>query len=149
MKIKKIDWYHLGDKELGEYLELNVRFINYFCINNQNNPSAVYENINSNPKYKKYLAFTELGDRVVLQQLNKEEIDKYRYQSAIWCKECNTVLYSVSRRHFNVCSCDNQTSIDGGRLYLKYRAKDMNKIQIVTIDLLNDNIIMNGEDDVS
>lgn len=49
------------------------------------------------------------------------------------CLQCEVVLISHNRHDYKVCSCSNETTIDGGTDYLRYGGKDMSKIELQTV----------------
>lgn len=50
-------------------------------------------------------------------------------RNAIKCLQCNTVLESKHRHDFQCCGCENQTFVDGGRVYSRVGGKDFNLIE--------------------
>ena len=50
-------------------------------------------------------------------------------RNAIKCLQCNTVLESKHRHDFQCCGCENQTFLDGGRVYSRVGGKDFNLIE--------------------
>ena len=54
-------------------------------------------------------------------------------RTGILCTSCGKILVSWSVHNYKTCGCPNKTMIDGGSEYLRYGAKDMGRIQIVTI----------------
>ena len=50
-------------------------------------------------------------------------------RNAVRCLSCNTVLESKYRHDFQCCGCDNQTLVDGGRVYSRVSGKDFNLIE--------------------
>ena len=64
------------------------------------------------------------------------KLDKKR--NGIICLECGKILVSFHRHDYKTCGCDNETMIDGGSDYLRYGAKDFNKIQLIEILPLKD-----------
>jgi len=155
VKVKKIDWYGFNHKKVYEKFEGDLTFINEFSVRNWDRPVAVYHNANPNREknHKDYMLlfmeypYTFIGldedapGHLVVGGMDKDEMEKYRYQNAIHCLECDVVLYSVCRHHYHTCGCPNEAMIDGGRDYTRYGAKDMNKIRIVKLDLLTDTVI--------
>lgn len=49
----------------------------------------------------------------------------------IRCLKCNMVLESKFRHHFVMCSCENQTFIDGGDAYIRAGGVDPNLIEFL------------------
>lgn len=53
--------------------------------------------------------------------------------NSVTCLDCNETIVSYHRHDYKTCSCDNQAMVDGGTAYLRYGAKDMNKIKIFAV----------------
>lgn len=53
--------------------------------------------------------------------------------NSVTCQECNETIVSYHRHDYKTCSCPNQAMVDGGTAYLRYGAKDMNKIKIFAV----------------
>ena len=68
-------------------------------------------------EYLEYLDLKEQGLRKVLT-LN-----------SVKCLECGEVLVSKSQHHFVSCSCRNQCFTDGGLVYNRVGAKDLDKVE--------------------
>lgn len=138
-KIKKAEYYGFDHKKVNKMFEGGLTFLNEFCVNNEYHPVAVYKVAKPNREkgHKDYLLLNGPPLNCV-RGMTQEEIDKWRFQDALYCHECDTVLYSINRHHFIYCGCPNNTFIDGGKDYTKYGAKDMNKVVMLTLDLLTD-----------
>ena len=48
------------------------------------------------------------------------------------CLECGTVLESKHRHDFRRCECPNRTFIDGGLDYVRYGARVMSKVKLMS-----------------
>ncbi len=57
------------------------------------------------------------------------EIIKVLTRNAIKCLVCNTVLESKHQHHYVQCKCSNEVATDGGLIYLRYMAKDLNLVE--------------------
>ena len=57
------------------------------------------------------------------------ETVKVLIRNAVKCLSCNTELESRYRHDFQCCGCENQTSVDGGRVYSRVSGKDFNLIE--------------------
>lgn len=67
----------------------------------------------------------------------KKEFQEMRYQNALKCLECDTVLYSMDRHDCLSCGCPNDAMVDGGQeSYTRYGAGDMSKVKPVVLDIL-------------
>ena len=51
--------------------------------------------------------------------------------SSIKCLMCEEVLISKHQHDFQMCSCDNQAFVDGGDVYRRIGANDLDKILII------------------
>ena len=60
---------------------------------------------------------------------NNYEIIKVLTRNAIKCLVCNTVLESKHRHHYTQCHCSNEAATDGGLIYLRYMAKDLDLVE--------------------
>ena len=60
---------------------------------------------------------------------NNHEVIKVLTRNAIKCLVCNTVLESKHRHHYNQCQCSNEAAVDGGLVYLRYMAKDLDLVE--------------------
>lgn len=50
-------------------------------------------------------------------------------RNAIKCLQCNTVLESKHRHYKQACSCSNRAFVDGGLLYIRLGAMDLDLIE--------------------
>ena len=55
------------------------------------------------------------------------------YCNAIKCLVCGWYLRSRNRHDAVYCKCENKAMVDGGSWYVRYGAKDMNKVGVKTI----------------
>ena len=62
-------------------------------------------------------------------ELDENEIIKVLTRNAIKCLVCNTVLESNHRHHYNQCQRRNECAVDGGLIYLRYMAKDLDLVE--------------------
>jgi hypothetical protein len=53
--------------------------------------------------------------------------------NAVKCLECGETIVSYHRHDYNVCECPNDASVDGGTSYVRYGAKNMFKIEKISI----------------
>lgn len=58
-----------------------------------------------------------------------EETVTVLIRNAVRCLSCNTELESKYRHDFQCCGCDNQTSVDGGRVYSRVSGKEFDLIE--------------------
>ena len=62
-------------------------------------------------------------------ELDENEVIKVLTRNAIKCLVCNTVLESKYRHHYTQCSCSNEAATDGGLVYQRILAKDLDLIE--------------------
>ena len=60
---------------------------------------------------------------------NSYEVIKVLTRNAIKCLVCNTVLESKHRHHYNQCQCRNEAAVDGGLVYQRILAKDLDLVE--------------------
>lgn len=145
--IKKEEWYGLDHNVVRAKFEGDLTFVNEFCVNGEYKPAAIYHAAKPNIKkgHKEYVLLNlERNSEGIsggfVRGMTRQQINKWRYQTAVHCLGCNTVIYSINRHHFHKCGCDNETFVDGGRDYTRYGGVGMSKIKLVTIDLLTNKI---------
>ena len=62
-------------------------------------------------------------------ELDENEVIKVLTRNAIKCLVCNTVLESKHQHHYNQCNCSNEAATDGGLIYQRYMAKDLDLVE--------------------
>ena len=62
-------------------------------------------------------------------ELDDNEVIKVLTLNAIKCLVCNTVLESKHRHHYNQCQCRNECAVDGGLVYQRVLAKDLDLVE--------------------
>ena len=60
---------------------------------------------------------------------NNYEVIKVLTRNAIKCLVCNTVLESKHQHNFRSCGCPNQSFVDGGLMYIRVGAKDLDLVE--------------------
>jgi hypothetical protein len=53
--------------------------------------------------------------------------------NAVKCLECDETIVSRTRHDYVLCGCPNGAMVDGGLDYMRYGAKDMNKIEPIAV----------------
>ena len=48
--------------------------------------------------------------------------------NAVTCLDCLETIVSYHRHDYKTCQCSNQAMVDGGTDYVRYGAKEMNKV---------------------
>lgn len=142
-KINKEDhnYYGFDFDQACKKFEGDLTYLNTFCIKGIYQPVAVFRNSKPNRKkdHKDYmLLWIEDGvdkeKKIFVSGMNKKEMNKYRYQTGIYCPKCKEIIYSVNRHDYRYCSC-NRCMIDGGKDYTKTNLAG----KLIKIDLLTDN----------
>lgn len=137
-KIKQQTWYGFDHKKVAEQFEGDLTFCAEFCVRDEYLPVAVYKAKKPNTKkgHKKYVLLHKPNtDYVIVRGMSAQEMAKERYQRAVLCLSCNTVLYSINRHHYHGCGCKEDIHVDGGKEYLKISGWP-GKYEIVTLDLI-------------
>ena len=62
-------------------------------------------------------------------ELKEKGLVKVLILNSVKCLECGEVLVSKSQHHFVSCSCKNQTFTDGGLIYNRVGASDLDKVE--------------------
>lgn len=62
-------------------------------------------------------------------ELKEKGLKKVLTLNSVKCLECGEVLVSKSQHHFVSCSCRNQCFTDGGLVYNRVGAKDLDKVE--------------------
>lgn len=138
-KVKRVNWYFFDDKKVAEKFEGDLTFCAEFCVKGEYNPVAVFKAKKPNLKkgHKKYMLLQLNQGGGLVRGMSAQEMKKERYQDAIQCLSCNTVIYSINRHHYHGCGCKNEVTIDGGKEYTKIGFDGNNgKYKHVTLDLI-------------
>lgn len=144
MKINKDDhnWYGFDTDKVCETFEGDLTYINTFCLGRYN-PVAVFRNAkpNRDKKHKDFMliyCFIDMVTRkeiTMISGMDTDGMEKYRYQTGMYCPDCNDVIYSVNRHDYRKCSC-GRCMVDGGKDYFRTNMAGT----VVKIDLLTDTI---------
>ena len=62
-------------------------------------------------------------------ELKEKGLRKVLTHNSVKCLECGEVLVSKSQHHYVQCSCKNQTFCDGGLVYNRVGAVDLDKVE--------------------
>ena len=62
-------------------------------------------------------------------KLDENEVIKVLTRNAIKCLVCNTILESKHRYHYNQCQCRNECAVDGGLVYTRVGAVDLDLVE--------------------
>lgn len=61
--------------------------------------------------------------------MSNEDVVRVLVRNAVKCLQCNTVLESKHRHDYQACSCSNRAFVDGGLLYIRLGAIDLDLIE--------------------
>jgi len=56
-------------------------------------------------------------------------MEKQLIYNSVKCLNCDEILVSYHRHDYKTCSCENETSIDGGLDYCRYGGKDLSLVE--------------------
>ena len=147
MELRKPDYMGIKHDKINDFLEGDLTFINYMCIDIAgvgNHVAAVYKARKPNLKkgHKKYvLLFTDPNSgRVFVSGRSPQKMIKEKMHSGVLCPGCNTVVLSLYRHDFQQCGCELETFADGGKDYLRVGSKKLDDIKFVSVNLLTDEI---------
>ena len=62
-------------------------------------------------------------------ELDENEVIKVLTRNAIKCLVCNSVLESKHRHNYVQCRCSNEAAVDGGLVYQRILAKDLDLVE--------------------
>ena len=62
-------------------------------------------------------------------ELDENEVIKVLTRNAIKCLVCNAVLESKHRHSYVQCQCSNEAAVDGGLIYQRFMAKDLDLVE--------------------
>ena len=141
MKLLKIPYHGFDHKAVNKYFSGGLTFCNEFCVNGEYTPVAVYKvaNPDKSKGHKEYLLLQKNKGKGLVRGMTAEEIELYRFQDGVHCLTCEDVIFSMNRHDSHSCTC-GKVSIDGGKDYTKVSFEPKSLYEMVTIDLLTDNI---------
>lgn len=104
-------------------------------------PCAVYKNLNpAKTDFKDYMLLFFAGETYMRAAKTEKEMFSQWIHMGIHCKKCDSVLLSIDRHDYLTCDCENEAMVNGGKSMMQYGAKDMNQIEMVTVNLKNGSI---------
>lgn len=144
MKINKDDhnWYGFNTDKSCKHFEGDLTYLNTFCIKGYYLPVAVFRNTNPDRSkdHKDFmLLWVDNKSHLIVSGIDADEMEKYRYQTGMYCPDCKEVIYSVNRHDYRKCKC-GRCMVDGGKDYFRTNMAG----QAVVIDLLTDTIVIKG-----
>ena len=138
-KVLKRNYYGFNHEAVYKKFGGELSFVNDFCVHGEYKPVAVYKakNPDRSKGHKDYMLLQTEQDKMWVRGLDKKEMQKFRYQSAIHCLECDSVVYSIMRHDMAYCTC-GKVSIDGGSNYTKIAFTSGAMYKTILLDLLTD-----------
>jgi hypothetical protein len=142
MKLKDVNYYEYDHKRVCKVFEGELSYLGYICY--QDRALAAYRNKKPNLQkgHKEVLLLLEGMDWEVesmkcwVSGMSLKDFKKHCKHDAIGCLECEEILYSLNRHHFHRCSCGN-VSVDGGKDYFRFDAKDPQKVILGVYNVLS------------
>lgn len=138
MTLKEVNYYGLKHEEVAKKFTGGLTYVRSFQI--RGNTWAVYKAANPDRELgrKDYMMLGKqpLTDKWYVSGCTPEDMEKERYQDAVMCANCQTVLYSINRHHYHTCDCENKTMVDGGKDYLRCGGVQMDLVLQVRLDLV-------------
>jgi len=134
------NWYGFSHDAVAKRFEGDLTDLNDFCVYDEYLPVAVYsvESPNRDKGHKDFVLLQIQDKQLLIRGLDREEMEKWRYQDAIVCEQCKDVIYSVMKHDYRLCQC-NRVAIDGGSSYTKITGTDYT---LGTIDLLTNQFFL-------
>lgn len=141
-RLKRDTYYGFNHEAVNRHFEGGLTFCNEFCVQDEYLPVAVYKCAKPNKKkgHKKYVLLQKNQEKVFVRGMSSQQMAQFRYQKAVHCLNCDTILYSINRHHYHGCGCEKEVTIDGGKDYTKIGYKEDSVYKIVTLDLLTGKI---------
>lgn len=140
-KVLKQNYYGFKHEEVCKRFEGDLSFVNDFCIRGEYKPVAVYKakTPNREKSHKDFMLLQLDGSQAWVRGIDKKEMQEFRYQQAVHCLECDSIVYSTMRHDMASCTCGS-VAIDGGRDYTKISFKTGALYKTVLLDLLTDKV---------
>lgn len=127
----KFDYYGFDHEYVKAHFEGNPEYVGTFCVKKEPRPRAVYwvQNPDTAKGHKNYMTLQKNDRNAYVSGMTVEEMEEYRFQSGIKCKNCKDVIYSVAHHDFRYCTC-KANFIDGGREYTRIGGSDWLPVKI-------------------
>lgn len=143
IKVKEVNWYGIKHDEVPKKFEGELTYVRTFQV--RGGIYAVYKNANPdrNKGHKDYMMLGQdpLTRQWYVSGISAEDMEKERFQEAVLCAQCDTIIYSIGVHHYHKCGCPNQTMVDGGKAYLRNGGKDRSKVIDIMLDLITGEIV--------
>lgn len=149
VSLKKVDWLGLNHAAVAKHFEGSPEFVNYMNVGKDGDlVAAVYHSKNPNREkgHKEFMLLWKYydhaadRDKLMVSGMELAQLKKHAKVSGVACLKCNTAMWSLDRHHYHGCGCSNEAIVDGGKDYLKYGAKDMSNVALVSINLMTDKV---------
>lgn len=154
VNLKKVDWLGLNHEAVAKKFSGDLTFVNYMNVGKDGDlVAAVYHAAKPNRElgHKEFMLLWKYFDYVTEKEqwmvsgMEREQIEKHAIVEGMMCLDCNTALWSLNRHHYHTCGCKNETMVDGGKDYLRAGAKKIARTQVVTINLMTDEISIDSK----
>ena len=128
--LKDENYWGFNHKEVCAKFEGHLSYVGYMSTKS-GGVFAVYKAAKPNLKkgHKKYCILYCLDGKTYINGQTEEQINEYAEYDAVLCTQCHNILYSLDRHHYHKCGCSNETMVDGGRDYLRFGGKDLDKVK--------------------
>lgn len=141
MKIKDFNYYGFNHDAVSKKFGGDLQFVCEMPIALMTKsgpvsvPCAVYKKTNPDRSkgHKDYAILFSQGDTYLIS--GRDESEMNWNLPGIMCGSCGDVLLSIDRHHFNQCSCQNETYLDGGAVYQRIGGADLSKVVHVLVDM--------------
>ena len=122
-----------------------TKYIGEFDVGG-NYPVAIYysETPDRSKGHKDYISLTHYNGTLYIGGKNSDDMEKFRFRTALLCEHCNTLIYSTYRHNMRSCECESeedQCSIDGGKDYNRISYGKNAKYKTVKFDILDQKIV--------
>lgn len=139
------NYYGFNIERIKEKVEGDLTYLGTFCIFGNYKPVAVFANASPNLEkgHKPYCFLFERDGRILIGGMDEEQMEEERFQTGVYCKNCDTVIYSVNRHDFRPCKCVERkkgVTIDGGKDYTRFLWDKESNYSFVKIDFKTGNI---------
>ena len=134
LKLKASNWYGFDHEAVARQFGGHPKFLRDFSI--KGNTWAVYHcpDYDAAKGHTEYMMLGRFSEKFYVSGRTKDAIQEERYQAAIACLDCGTVVYSANRNDMNSCTC-GKVAIDGGKDYTHFHTIGIDYV-LLTLDLL-------------
>lgn len=150
MRLKEVNYFGFDHAKVNEQFKGELTYLRTFTVRGR--AWAVYHAANPNRElgHKDYMMLCTIpkfidgeikGSTGVVSGSTPEQMEEERYQDAILCTNCQTVIYSINTHHFHSCGCEMKTFVDGGKDYTRSGGANLRNNVHVKLDLLTGEIV--------